>query len=65
MQEMDRLLASISLFISTAILSLLLGGHKAFDARGWNIDLAFDSVHFSEVGHKAFAKIFLDKVIEE
>ena len=40
-------------------------GIKAFDAGGWNIDLAFDSVHFSEAGHKAFAKVFLDKVIEE
>ncbi len=30
------------------------------DTRNWNIDLAFDGVHFSEAGHHAFAK----KIIE-
>ena len=27
------------------------------DTRDWNIDLAFDGVHFTEAGHHAFAKM--------
>ena len=34
---------------------------ETFDAGNWNIELAYDSVHFSENGHKEFAKAFLEK----
>lgn len=30
------------------------------DTRGWNIELAFDGVHFTAIGHHAFAKSLFD-----
>ena len=30
------------------------------DTRGWNIELTFDGVHFTEMGHHMFAKCLFD-----
>ena len=35
------------------------------DTRGWNIELAFDGVHFTEEGHHTFAKQISDVVLSE
>ena len=47
--------ASLRLAQSYQALSKRLGIRFA-DAGGWNISLAFDGVHFTEEGHKAFAE---------
>ena len=47
--------ASLSLAQSYQALSERLGIRFA-DAGGWNVSLAFDGVHFTEAGHKAFAE---------
>ena len=35
------------------------------DTRPWNIDLAFDGVHFSEQGHHTFANCLLEHIREK
>ena len=37
-------------------------GVRFADAGAWNISLAFDGVHFTEQGHKAFARGLLEEV---
>ena len=32
------------------------------DTRQWNIELAFDGVHFTEAGHHSFAKHLIDVI---
>lgn len=39
-------------------------GVRFADAGEWNISLAFDGVHFTEQGHKAFARGLTEEVIQ-
>ena len=32
------------------------------DTRGWNIDLCFDGVHFTESGHRSFANRLIENL---
>ena len=53
--------SSIDLAAAYGALSAKLGVHFA-NAGDWNVEIAFDGVHFTESGHKAFAKALLDHI---
>lgn len=62
--EPEILRASQTLAESFRILSLENGILFA-DAQDWNVEIAFDGVHFTEQGHKYFADGICKKIIEE
>lgn len=56
----DKLVAeSIQLAEEYRLLAQRLDIHFA-DTSSWNIELAFDGVHFTEIGHHRFAKCLFD-----
>ncbi len=61
----DKLQIEESMKLSTAYRDLAeKNGTDFADSGGWKVDLAFDGVHFTEEGHKAFA-LGLNKHLEK
>ena len=55
MQEQRLIDASTKLAVQYRALAERLGARFA-DAGAWGVDLAYDGVHFTEQGHRAFAE---------
>ena len=55
-----------SILLAEEYETLALKLHIPFaDSRGWNIELSFDGIHFTEKGHRTFANQLMQRLFRE